>query len=198
MKYTWMKRIYLLTTLFFAIILSSTAQMNGGIKAGLNVGDIIISNKTDYFGDASFESRASFHVGTYIQKSFRPNIAWQVEMQFSNKGYYLNTNDSRSAMSLNYINWPVLIIYKPNPKLDLETGLEFGLLISGDELFNTFDLGIDIGVNYDISKKINAGLRYNYGLPFKMNIDENDSGSGVPQYQNSVFQVYIGYNLFNE
>lgn len=162
------------------------------------MGDIIISNKADYFGDASFEARASYHIGTYIQNSFSSNLAWQLEMQFSNKGYYMNTSDEKTTVSLNYINWPVLVIYKPTPNLDLETGLEFGLLVSGDELLSNFDLGIDIGARYQLSKKVNAGIRYNYGLPFKMNMEENDSGSEVPRYQNSVFQVYVGFNLINE
>ncbi len=148
------------------MIATSTAQLKGGIKGGINVGDIIISNKADYFGDVRYEARVSYHFGTYMQQTFATNFAWQVEMQFSNKGYYLKTSDIKSTVSLNYINWPVLIIYKPIPELDLETGLEFGLLVSGNELLNSFDLGIDIGAKYHLSKKINTGISYNYGLPF--------------------------------
>jgi hypothetical protein len=193
-----MKQTCFSLAFFLALITTSYAQLTGGFKGGMNVSDIIVSNKGDYFEDASFESRASFHLGTYVQQTFAEHFAWQIEMQFSNKGYYLETPESKSAVSLDYINWPVLIIYKPTPKLDLETGLEFGLLVTGDELFNTFDLGIDIGANYDISKKLNAGVRYNFGLPFDMNLDMNESSTEPPQYQQSVFQVYIGFNLINE
>lgn len=193
-----MKQVCFLIAFSFAMITTTTAQLTGGLKGGMNVSDMIVSNKADYFGDASFEPRTSFHFGSYVQQTFATHFAWQVEMQFSNKGYYLKTDESTSAVSLNYINWPVLIIYKPNPKLDLETGLEFGLLVTGDEMFNSFDIGIDIGANYDISKKVNAGIRYNYGLPFTMNVETIESGSEAPTYQQSVFQVYIGYNLINE
>ncbi len=193
-----MKQNFFLVVFFFILVTTTTAQIKGGIKGGVNVGDIIVSNTADYFGDVSFEPRVSFHFGSYVQQEFANHFAWQVEMQFSSKGYYLVTEESKSPVSLNYINWPVLVIYKPNPKLDFETGLELGLLVTGDELFNNFDLGIDIGANYDISKKVNAGIRYNFGLPFTMNIDENENGSEAPQYQQSVFQVYIGFNLINE
>jgi hypothetical protein len=193
-----MKQTCFSLAFFLALIATSHAQLTGGFKGGMNVSDLIVSNKGDYFEDASFESRASVHLGTYVQQTFAEHFAWQFEMQFSNKGYFLETTGSKSAVSLNYINWPVLIIYKPTPKLDLETGLEFGLLVTGDELFNNFDLGIDIGANYDISKKLNAGMRYNFGFPFDMNIATKESGTEPPQYQQSVFQVYIGFDLISE
>jgi len=193
-----MKKVFFLVIFLFTIIFTSTAQLKGGIKGGLNVGDIIISNKTGYFDDVAFETRLSYHFGTYVQNKFSDHFSWQIEMHFSNKGIFVQTGDIKSTVSLNYLNWPFLLIYKPSPKLGLETGLEFGYLISGDKLYNSFDMGIDIGINYDISKKINTGIRYNFGLPFEMNIDDNKSGGGIPKYQNSVLQVYIGFNLINE
>jgi len=193
-----MKQVFFIVIFLFVMILTSTAQLKGGIKGGLNVGDIIISNKAGYFDDVAFETRLSYHFGTYVQNKFNNHFSWQIEMQFSNKGYYVETGDTKSTVSLNYLNLPLLLIYKPSPKLGLETGLEFGYLISGDDLFNSFDMGIDIGVNYEISKKINTGIRYNFGLPFEMNIDANEIEGGIPKYQNSVFQVYVGFNLINE
>jgi hypothetical protein len=193
-----MKRFYFLLIFVIAVSISLQAQIKGGVKGGVNTGNIIISNKADYFQNDQFKARTSFHFGSYVQNTFSDHFAWQVEVLFSNKGYYLQTIEDKTAVSLNYINWPLLLVYKPTPKLGIEAGIELGLLVSGEELYNSFDMGIDFGANFEITKRINAGLRYNMGLPFQMDIETEDPGIEPPNYQHSVLQFYIGVNLINE
>lgn len=192
-----MKQLFF-SILFSLIVFYSFAQLKGGIKGGVNFCTFMVSKSGDLFADASFNSRVSYHVGTYVQNSFNNYLAWQVEILFSNKGYIYVVDDNSEIVSLNYLSWPLLLIYRPGKLLELEIGPEFGYLISGEEFMSSFDFAIDLGARFNISNKFNAGLRYCQGLPFKMKLSSPDAADYDPTYQNGVFQIYIGFNLINE
>ncbi|MCD4695356.1 MAG: PorT family protein [Bacteroidales bacterium] len=186
----------LIFVLFYATI--TFAQLMGGIKGGINVGDIIVSNRANYFAESTFNSRISYHFGSYVQNSFSDHFSWRVEMLFSNKGYIFKTEETSANVSLNYLNWPLFLVYNVSNKLDFEAGLEVGYMITGEDLYKDFDLGLDIGLRYDLFKKINLGLRYSHGFPFKMNVDSPDFTGEAPRYQHSILQLSLGYNLIYE
>lgn len=193
-----MNRLFLIALFFIGLNLNSSAQLVGGIKGGLNVCDFIVTNSGDVFDDASFNTRISFHLGSYVQDQFSEHFAWQVEVLFSNKGYVQEIEGQKSNVSLNYLNLPIFLVYKPIELLELEFGPEFGYMITGDDLLNNFDFAFDIGARFNISSKFNAGMRYSYGLPFKMKLSNEDAVGYVPRYQNGVFQVSLGFNLVNQ
>lgn len=192
-----MKRL-LFSILFSFVLIQSFGQLKGGIKGGVNFCNFIVSGADDLFTDETFNPKVSYHIGSYVQNSFNDNLAWQIELLFSNKGYIHKVDDQSVNVSLNYLNWPILFIYRPFKILDLEVGPEFGYMISGEDFMSSFDLGIDIGARFNISNKINAGIRYCMGLPFKMKLDSPEAEGYEPTYQNGVFQIYIGFNLINE
>ena len=76
--------------------------------------------------------------------------------------------------------------------------MEMGLLIAGEDIYRDFDLGVDVGAEYEISRKLNVGFRYNHGLPFKMNTRSFERNGTEPTYRQSVIQFYLGFNLVNE
>lgn len=193
-----MKKIFYSLLLFLFFSAPSWAQLKGGVKGGLNVTDIIITNGAGYFGESAFKSRVSYHFGSYVQNTFSKHFGYQVEMLFSNKGYTLETDSISTQVSLNYLNWPLLLFYKLGDKLVFNAGIEIGLMVTGDDLYNNFDMGIDVGLEYSISKKLMAGLRYNQGFPFKMNIDSYEQVGTEPSYQHSVIQFYIGVNIVQD
>ena len=92
----------------------------------------------------------------------------------------------------------MLLVYSSGSKLDLEAGIELGYLVSGEERFNSFDMGMDIGVRYDLTERINIGLRYNLGFPFQFKSGDLDFEANQASYQQSVLQFSIGYNLIQE
>jgi len=192
-----MKRL-LYSILFSFFFIHSFGQMKGGIKGGVNFCNFIVSESGDLFADESFNPKISYNIGSYVQNSFSEHLAWQIELLFSNKGYIYEVDDKTVTISLNYLNWPVLFIYKPIKLLEFEIGPEFGYMISGEDFMSSFDLAIDLGVRFNISNKFNTGLRYCQGLPFKMNLDRPEAEGYDPTYQNSVFQIYVGFNLINE
>ena len=192
-----MKRLFF--SFFFCLIfIYSFGQLKGGIKGGANFCTFMVSKSGDLFTDETFNPKVSYHIGTYVQNSFSKQLAWQIEVLFSNKGYIHKQGDESVNVSLNYLNWPVLLIYRPVKLLELEIGPEFGYLITGEEFLSSFDFGIDFGARFNISEKFNAGLRYSQGLPFKMKLDRAEAEGYDPTYQNGVFQIYIGFNLINE
>jgi len=190
------KKIYLFLLFAFSGTLSF-AQLSGGLTGGLNYSNVIITDGKTYFEDTQFQPRYAYHFGSYLQKDFSKSFAWKIEMLFSNKGYVAQMGDIQSTISLNYLNWPLLLVYHVGSRLNFETGLEFGYLVSGDPLFNTFDLGMDLGLSYQINKKIITGLRYNQGLPFQMDINKQ-SNTEIPTYQLSTVQFYLGFNIIKE
>lgn len=186
----------LLATLFVLLITTnSLGQLKGGLKGGVNLSDIIITNGADYFGDSNFESKVSYHFGSYVQNTFSKHFGYQIEMLFSNKGYKLKTDSLTTTVSLNYLNWPILLVYKLGNRFVFNAGIELGLLVTGENLYNGFDLGVDVGAEFDITKKILVGIRYSQGLPFDMNIESYDLEGSAPRYQNNVVQFYLGFNI---
>ncbi len=193
-----MKRSVLLITAIAGIQLLSYGQFKAGLKGGVNIADIIISKSDTLFSDETFQTRYSYHIGCFIQQSFSESFGWEIDVLFSNKGYIHKYSGQTTNVSLNYLNWPILLTYKPTNFLEFELGPELGYLISGESLVKNFDLGIDIGARFNLSRKINAGLRYCHGFPFKMNIDQSLTNGYVPYYQNNVFQVYLGFIIARE
>ncbi len=193
-----MKRFTIILIIFTGMAYSSMGQMKGGLKAGANISSIIWTKSGDTQDRTLYSSRTSFHAGSYFQQPFSDHLLWQAELLFSNKGYKEEIDGETTNVSLNYLNIPLLLVYKPFTIVEFEFGPEIGYMISGEEVLNSFDFGFDFGARFNISEKLNAGMRYCYGLPFKMNINNSGSDTYNSTYQNSVFQFYLGFNLINE
>ncbi len=190
-----MKKI-ILFLLFFVGIISVKAQLNAGIKGGVNISDLQVFASDNSVNNDAFQTRASYHIGTFVNSSFSDHFGIQVEVLFSNKGFKYET-DSIGTLnaSLNYLNFPVLFYYRPAKLVEIEFGPEFGYLISGEDLVKSFDMGIDIGLRFRLSPKFNAGIRYYQGFKFDMKKGNYNSGEGSPKYSNSTLQVSLGFNL---
>jgi hypothetical protein len=176
----------------------SYGQFKSGLKGGVNVCDLIVTNSGGIYNNEAFKTGTSYHIGSYVQTPLSNHFAFRVEVLFSNKGYKFTVEDQSTNVSLNYLNWPLLLIYQPNDFIEFEIGPELGYLVSGESLVNSFDMGLDIGARYNISPKFSLGARYSQGFAFNMNIDESLSNGTSPKYANNVIQCYIGFNLVKE
>lgn len=172
------------------------AQLNAGIKGGLNLSDLQVFSSGNSVKNNSFLMRPSYHFGTFVNSSFSDSFGIQVEVLFSNKGFKFESDSSGTInASLNYLNFPVLFYYRPAKLVEIEFGPEFGYLISGEDLVKSFDMGIDVGLRFRLSPKFNAGLRYCQGFKFEMKEGDYYSGEESPKYANSCLQISLGYNL---
>ena len=193
-----MKHLLLAAVFIFLFAGSGFSQLAGGVKGGLNISSIIITNSAGLLDNNNYSARYSYHFGSFVTNKFTDHFAWKVEMLFSNKGYLVKVDDKEDEISLNYLNWPLLLVYYPGKKLGIEAGLEPGFLVSGEDLYNSFDLGMDIGATYAFNQKWSIGLRYSQGFPFKLNIENLPPGEEAPRYQHSLIQFSLGYNLVRE
>ncbi len=193
-----MKRILYLILFLVGTNMVSYGQFKSGLKGGVNICDFVVTNSGGIYNNEAIKTRTSYHIGSYVQTSLSDHFAFQLEILFSNKGYKFTVEEHTTNVSLNYLNWPLLLIYQPKDFIEFEIGPELGFLVSGESLVNSFDMGLDIGVRFNISPKFNLGARYSQGFAFKMNIDESLSDGASPKYANSVIQFYLGFNLVKE
>jgi hypothetical protein len=195
-----MKRMILVFLTACSAVVAS-AQIQFGIKAGINFADLSISQSTP---GSSFSSKTDFNAGILASIPLSGNLYLQPEIMYSGQGG--STSDSfivAGKLNYDYLNIPVLIKYQLSSGLFAETGPQVGFLLSAnfkagsqslDEKSNsqTTDFSWAFGLGYKIPDAgLGIDLRYNLGLT---NIAK-DSGSADETVKNSVFQIDLFYVL---
>ena len=188
--------IYSFFILFFCQ--ASDAQIQFGVKAGYNRSNIPFS------GDEYYTSRdlSAFNAGLMASIPLSAHLILQAESVYSVQGIIATIHATLGNQDIkylyDYLNLPVLVKYRHVTGLFIETGLQFGILLSaksddGDEIHtnetpNTYpgDLSWVFGLGYEIPK-INLGVdvRYNLGIT---NINRYNSFEN-----NRVFQLGLFY-----
>lgn len=204
-----------LASLFLGFLLISVthvamAQDNSlrvGIKGGLNVTNLYVDDVDDE------NPRYGFHVGVYTQLFESDVFAIQPEILYSTKGTRLEDNsdlyDATLDFNLNYLDIPVLAVFKLGDAAEIHVGPYFGYLLNanvdvdGDidgsddidrDNFKSWDYGISAGVGFNVGA-VQIGARYNYGL---QKIADSDLADGIlGDSKNSNAQVYVSFN-FNQ
>ena len=194
----------------------ATAQkLKFGVQGGFNLANV----QLDETGQIDYEAslRTAFNGGIFTQVSFlNDKLILQPEIMYSAEGFVNTVNqssgDEEVKTSLNFMNIPVTLIFKPVKFLNFQIGPEFGYLLKGvangekvTDAFNRSELGLNLGVGTTISGLLNVNLRYNRGLTKLYDgsaeemIGEEASGSseGNVTALNNMFQVSLGLNLSN-
>ncbi|RDK85348.1 porin family protein [Marinirhabdus gelatinilytica] len=210
--------------LFIAIAIFSFGAMNAqdlrfGAKAGVNFASIGGDNTDDV------EGRTGFHIGGLVEIMFTEKFGIQPEILYSAQGYSLEDEEDGFTFSdetnLDYINIPVMAKYYIVEGLAVEAGPQVGFLVSANQEFEVqgpndeqfesgeedisdfvsgIDFGLALGASYRLDMGVFFGARYTLGLS---NINEGDVDFGifgdldidVPENQNNVFQVSVGYSF---
>jgi hypothetical protein len=176
-----------------------------GVKGGLNVSNLYVDDVNDE------NSRIGFSAGFYGQILSNEFFAIQPELLYSTKGSeneYDGFIDQNVKFNLNYLEVPVLAVFKLGKVAELHAGGYGGYLLNanidysgdvfngGEDLdrdnFNTFDYGLvgGLGLNFG---DVQIGTRYNYGLAKLAKTDNAKDILG--DSKNSVANVYIAFNL---
>lgn len=184
-----MKKILLLTGIISCVSFAATAQSTTfGIKAGVNVADIKVSNGTD------FNSKAGFHAGGLAHIHVSDHFAVQPEVVYSMQG----GKNGNTIRRHNYINIPVLAQYMFNNGFRLQTGPQLGLLVAaknkvGDvevdvkDDMRTAELAWTVGASYVIPQNgFGFDVRYNFGITNTLQVSS-------PEARNMVFQAGVFY-----
>ncbi len=160
--------LFLLAVILF---ITSYSQVQFGIKSGINIAttrDLITFPK----------NRLGWYGGGLAIIQLHKKLFLQPELNFSSKGYrYIDQSTNRTvAMRLNYLSIPIQLSYNIDKKTNLLFGTELGYLIKAVNDFNNenanatasfpkkLDIGLAIGLQYDIIKRLGVEARYIYGF----------------------------------
>jgi hypothetical protein len=197
-----MKKLFLLSVAIVMATIAS-AQIQFGIKAGLNLANLNISPTSS---GESYSMKPDFHAGLLAQIPLGGKLVLQPEIMYSGQGVNATSSDGtitvKDNLAINYINVPVLFKYYFTKGLFAEVGTQIGFLLSADDKENgssisfksalkSTDFSGVFGLGFLSSRNIGIDARYNLGftdLPKGMQIDQS--------FKNSVIQVGLFY-LFN-
>ena len=191
-----MKKLF---TIIFTIIFSVTNAQKSkkdegiifGIKGGMNI--------SNFVGDISDNTnRTSIHIGFFSEIIVNDHFSLQPELLYSGQGYSGSSTPGFSRSKYDYINLPVLAKIYVAEKLSVEAGPQIGFLLSAKERTTddnitipnqkTVDLGLNLGLAYDLKNGVFFQTRYNLGLS---NVNSGANSNGT-KYTNSVIQLSVG------
>jgi len=183
----------------------ANAQMRAGIKGGLNVSNLYLDDVDDE------NARYGFNVGVYGQVFSTETFAIQPELLYSTKGAkaeYGGLIDQTVKFNLNYLDLPVLAVFKLGDAAEIHVGpyvsylLHSNVSTSGDlgsasddidrDELHAFDFGLvgGLGLNFG---PMQVGARYNLGLTKIANSDV--SRAMIGDAKNSCAQLYLAFNI---
>jgi len=194
-----MKKVILLL-LTLVIISTCYSQIKFGVKSGINIAttrDLITFPK----------NRLGWYGGGFSQISIHNKLFFQSEINFSSKGYrYEDLSDGKmSAMKLNYLTLPLLVGYGIDNKTKVSVGPELGYLVKAINNFNAgnvdatssfpkkIDVGLAVGLQYDLIKSFGIEARYIYGLKTFYQTDVSGLRRSDYWAANRAFQLGIYY-----
>ena len=208
-------KISLVLVFFFAVIQITTAQEKSEYKLGFK-GGINFTNVGTTTGVTN-KSLTGVHFGLFAKLPITNSFAVQPELYFTTKGGELTYQnvvvDGTAKFNLNYIEVPVLAVFKIFSGFNFQVGPYASYLVSskvknvnevsfnfedniqsGD--FNKFDTGLMAGFGIDV-KSVEIGVRYNFGL-LKVGKDKTYLGTNYifPDGKNSAINAYVSYSIF--
>jgi hypothetical protein len=203
-----MKKI-LLAVPFLLISVYSFGQFSLGVKAGLNVNDVIIKDAP--WGADGMKANIGFHVGVYGKLAISKKFSFIPELQFSQRGYKSTSATSSDArVNLNYLELPLLLSYSPVEFLNIDLGPNFAYKLSAvsksdgtsrniDNIFEEdLDVGITGGLRFNVSEKISIVGRYYYGISSLYEISLRDVDNNPLEtvtVHNRNVQVGLSYRI---
>lgn len=201
-----MRKKLLLILSFLLISCFGYSQVSFGVKSGINIATT--KNLLEFP-----KNRIGWYAGGTAIIPLYKKFFLQPELIFSSKGERtdkITGAQDKSVTRLNYLNVPILFGYKIDGKTLFVLGPEIGWLTSAQlkyyagEFMNVsknyppkFDIGLDIGIRYNIIKRIGTEVRYNYGFNTLYTVDAAGNRNVETTGANRVFQIGITY-LFNK
>ena len=183
--------------IFLWSVSSGWSQVLYGIKGGLHLSDVVITNYINPDAESDFDLKPGIHAGLTGSAEIGEKVRLSCELLYANKGVRAIRN-----INLHYISLIIIPGYEVTHRFLLEGGFELGYLVTARSKYgdvsstwnNKLDLGLIAGVRLVLSGPVSAGLRYNAGLSSVINVRE-DPGSNTPgesvKYQNRSLQLSL-------
>lgn len=190
-----------LALLVIASAVTSAVSAQGfhmGLKAGANllkIDDISFSEKFQF----------GYNLGAFTEINFSKKFGIQPELLWSQGNYKTAENIEQIIpgskadvnVTLNYLQIPLLVSYRPAKFLALQAGPQFGikinddktLLQNGGEAFKNGDLSMLAGAQLNLGP-LKAGARYAIGLTDIKDLPNEG------QWKSRGWQLYVGLRIF--
>ncbi len=187
-----MKKAFLIA-LLVAGAQAVSAQISGGLKAGLNITNFTGGD----FRDVDKKALVGFHAGGFLNFGLGA-LSLQPEALVSTAGARFKNADS--SFRLTYVTVPVMLKFRAPGGFYVEAGPQVGFKISEDipdqtirNFAKNLDLSIGAGLGYQTSGGFGIGARYMAGLSKVGDFDA--SANADPDFRNSVIQAGIFFKL---
>ncbi|MDB5021608.1 MAG: hypothetical protein JWQ28_2735 [Pedobacter sp.] len=201
-----MKKLFIIAAgLFIAGAANAQSPVRFGIKAGVNIANIIKDNGNN---DFNTEGKTGFNAGLTADIKLVDGIAFTPEILYAQKGYQLTSGSNTYKRTTNFIDVPILASIRLASPLNLVVGPQVSFLMSTSDKYtnnsstvtvnnNDSDnfrkslLGGVVGLRYDLTNNIDVHGRY--ALDFQKN---NENGtSETPEFKNQVWSFGLGYKF---
>lgn len=211
-KLPMMRQAFFAFLFFIVSISSALAQLKLGIKTGANFSDL---STPDFLSEQDDISAITthWHAGITTRQTISERFQLNTDLLYSIKGFQEASDfnigsEVKTVLSLHYLSLPTMIYYRPNEKISLGAGVSLGYLLDakvkmGDDKNDVssiydreFDLGINLGFQFDISPALFLDARYQWGMTSVTDLvftDQNGSPIGDGALKNRVLQVSLGY-----
>lgn len=180
--------------LFFLVMaLAANAQLSLGVKAGLNLSDVVLNNSYNPDVEPGYQIKPGFHAGVVAAIEGENRLGFAAELMYSSKGVR-----ALNVINLHYVAVPLLVRYHFSERLFGEIGPEVGYLVNANSRHgnlngtwdNKVDIGLDAGLQYKLGK-LYCGLRFNAGFSSVIrNAGTGPQGEQI-RYQNRVGQFFL-------
>ena len=165
-----------------------------GLKAGFNFSTIGGTADT-----LEYKYKPGYQVGTLVDIRASGNISIQLEVVYSTQGAWAQ-RDQDLSVHYNYLNLPIVIRLSTRRKFFFEGGPQFGFLLTAkskdgsfevdiSEQVNNLDFAILAGVGYELSRRLSANGRFNFGVSSLAKRQQ----SFELRSTNQVFQLSMAY-----
>ena len=195
-----------------AAISCATANAHGqlqfGLKGGLNLSNITVSNGFDGY---SYSTLASFNAGAFLKVPVIRSFSIQPELYYSGQGFKGDDGSGGTYTEhVNYLNIPVLGKFTTRSGFYLETGPQIGVKLNAKDkenglsqdvssAYNSADFAWVFGAGYKIPMApVGIDLRYNVGITNVANDSYYGNGYGQYGVRNGAFQLDLYFIRFNE
>jgi hypothetical protein len=187
---------------------AKTSDVHFGLRAGLNLSNIIKTDNSDF----STDIKPGFNAAAFLEIPIVSGFSVQPELQFSQKGYIATGSVLGSPyeyrVTTNYVEVPLLAKISPSNNFGIVVGPQFSFLTSTNTKFKTSNSSYEENVDNDndnLRKNIlggvlgievassNAIFSLRYNLDFQTN--NGDGTSSTPKYKNQVLGLSVGIRL---
>jgi hypothetical protein len=196
MKLIRILRIILITSIFCFPFSIKAQKFKAGVFLGISSSQV----SGDQLGGFN---KAGLYGGGFVKTSLGEKSFMEMEMCFIGKGSRPTSSQSEANPynrypTLNYVEVPVLFIYKVQNSIYVEGGVSFGVLVYSREEdfygereierpYNSTEFSFLFGVDYALSEKISLNSRVdNSILPIRKHESGGTSGLNQGQYNTEI------------